>query len=179
MYKRQIQSEVMHNDETGIRCEKKTQWIHSSSTAVSYTHLYNVTAQDTNGCTASEEIAINNAGGPGLNLISATQVSCNGLSNGSIIVLGTGGSGTLQYSIDGGANYQASGRFDNLVAGDYSVMVKDADGCSQYVEVTIIQPEALFLTAAEQMVSCYGGSNGQINVSSASGGLSFFFHRCA
>ncbi len=135
---------------------------------------YNVTAQDTNGCTASEEIAINNAGGPGLNLISATQVSCNGLSNGSIIVLGTGGSGTLQYSIDGGANYQASGRFDNLVAGDYSVMVKDADGCSQYVEVTIIQPEALFLTAAEQMVSCYGGSNGQINVSSASGGTGVF-----
>lgn len=32
-----IRSEVMHNDETGIRCEKKTQWIHSSSTE-SYTH---------------------------------------------------------------------------------------------------------------------------------------------
>jgi transposase len=32
-----IQSEVMHNDETGIRCEKKTQWIHSSSTE-SHTH---------------------------------------------------------------------------------------------------------------------------------------------
>jgi transposase len=32
-----IQSEVMHNDETGIRCEKKTQWIHSSSTEL-YTH---------------------------------------------------------------------------------------------------------------------------------------------
>jgi transposase len=32
-----IQSEVMHNDETGIRCEKKTQWIHSSSNQ-DYTH---------------------------------------------------------------------------------------------------------------------------------------------
>ena len=32
-----IQSEVMHNDETGIRCEKKTQWIHSSSTEL-YTY---------------------------------------------------------------------------------------------------------------------------------------------
>jgi transposase len=32
-----IQSEVIHNDETGIRCEKKTQWIHSSSTE-SHTH---------------------------------------------------------------------------------------------------------------------------------------------
>jgi transposase len=32
-----IQSEVMHNDETGIRCEKKTQWIHSSSTKL-HTH---------------------------------------------------------------------------------------------------------------------------------------------
>jgi transposase len=32
-----IESEVMHNDETGIRCEKKTQWIHSSSTAL-HTH---------------------------------------------------------------------------------------------------------------------------------------------
>jgi transposase len=32
-----IQSEVMHNDETGVRCERKTQWIHSSSTEL-YTH---------------------------------------------------------------------------------------------------------------------------------------------
>jgi transposase len=32
-----IQSAVMHNDETGMRCEGKTKWVHSSSTA-SYTH---------------------------------------------------------------------------------------------------------------------------------------------
>jgi transposase len=31
------QSEVLHNDETGIRCEKKLQWVHNSSTKT-YTH---------------------------------------------------------------------------------------------------------------------------------------------
>jgi hypothetical protein len=49
-----IQSEVMHNDETGMRCEGKTKWIHTSSTKL-YTH-YSI--QDKRGREAMDAIGI-------------------------------------------------------------------------------------------------------------------------
>jgi hypothetical protein len=49
-----LQSEVMHNDETGIRCEGKTKWVHSSSTEF-YTH-YSI--QDKRGKEAINDIGI-------------------------------------------------------------------------------------------------------------------------
>jgi transposase len=49
-----IQSEVIHNDETGIRCEGKTKWVHSSSTQ-NYTHY---SLQDKRGKEAINDIGI-------------------------------------------------------------------------------------------------------------------------
>jgi len=49
-----IQSKVMHNDETGMRCEGKTKWIHTSSTEL-YTH-YSI--QDKRGREGMDAIGI-------------------------------------------------------------------------------------------------------------------------
>jgi transposase len=49
-----IQSAVMHNDETGMRCEGKTKWIHTSSTEL-YTH-YSI--QDKRGREGMDAIGI-------------------------------------------------------------------------------------------------------------------------
>ncbi|MBC7383522.1 MAG: transposase [Bacteroidia bacterium] len=51
-----LNSGVIHNDETGIRCESKTQWIHSASTT-QYTH-YNIHRK--RGVEAIDEIGILN-----------------------------------------------------------------------------------------------------------------------
>jgi hypothetical protein len=83
-----------------------------------------LTVTDQNGntatCTANVEVAefltINN--------VSATAESCAGMGDGSITILATAGGGQLKYSIDGGASFQTSNTFGNLVPGVYNLVVK-------------------------------------------------------
>ena len=44
-------------------------------------------------------------------------------------MLAAGGTGTLEYSIDGGTNYFSSGLFTNLPSAIYTVRIKDAVNC--------------------------------------------------
>lgn len=135
---------------------------------------YTVTVKDANGCTTSQPIGVNDVGGPVLSLVSMTNVSCHGGSDGSIILNASGGSGTLQYTINGGITYQFSGNFPNVPAGVYLAMVKDANGCSQAMQITIKQPPALGITASSSPTYCNGSNDGQINVLSATGGTGAF-----
>lgn len=68
-----------------------------------------------------------NAFPPTLVSVSITDPLCVGTDNGSIVITATG-TGTIQYSIDSGANFQASNIFSNLSAGSYEVIVQDGTG---------------------------------------------------
>jgi len=62
----------------------------------------------------------------------------NGTNNGSIIVEATGGTPPLMYSIDGGNTFQSSPTFDNLMYGEYPVVVQDAtDNCAYSETVSV------------------------------------------
>ncbi len=130
---------------------------------------YTVYVKDANNCQNTIVLTISNAGAPTLVINSVTNVTCFGASTGSIILSSSGGTGTPQYSIDG-TTYQASGTFTGLAAGTYSVYVKDQAGCIDVKTVQIIQPNQLTFTASATSVSCNGGSNGTITVTSVAGG---------
>ena len=59
-----------------------------------------------------------------------------GASNGSITATATGGSG-FTYSINNGA-FQASGNFNNLAAGKYTVTAKNSNGCTGSLSSTVV-----------------------------------------
>lgn len=103
-----------------------------------------------------------------INTESVTDVStCFGDSAGSVNVSASGGSGSLQYSIDG-LNWQATGTFQDLPGGDYQVSVIDTIGCSiKSNTLTIIQPEEII--ADITLVHSFNGEPGSIHIS-ASGG---------
>lgn len=130
---------------------------------------YTVTVKDANGCTSTASAIVSDLGSPTLTIVSYTNVSCNGLNNGSIIVSGSGGVGQLMYSINGNT-YQVSGTFNNVAAGVYFVTVRDAAGCKSTKVVTIGQPSALSFTTAMVPATCNGTSTGQILVTSVIGG---------
>lgn len=132
---------------------------------------YLVTAKDANGCTKVTTVMVNNLGAPALSVLSTTNVSCHGGNDGTIVLNATGGVGTLQYSINGGSTFQSSGSFLGLTAGTYSVMVKDASNCRQGSSVVIGQPSAITFSSSSVRTSCFGGNDGQINVTSAIGGI--------
>ncbi|MEZ4920752.1 MAG: zinc-dependent metalloprotease family protein [Saprospiraceae bacterium] len=88
--------------------------------------IYTLTVMDENGCTATTEVIV------AVDAIVATtsvesNVSCNGLSDGSISVTAAGGIAPLQYSING-VDFQSDPLFENLPAGSYTVTVMDAVG---------------------------------------------------
>ena len=89
-------------------------------------------------------------------IVNSTNVTCNGGSDGSLIVTTSGGSPPYQYSLSSGFP-QANGSFSNLSAGTYYIDVIDlVNGCSTYSTVTITEPlpiiENLTMTVCDSYI---------------------------
>lgn len=94
---------------------------------------------------------------------------CPGDSNGEIDASATGGTGVKEYSIDG-ITWQPTGLFTLLTAGDYTVIVRDTEGCSEDTTVTVSEPPPVsIISETATAASCFGTSTGTVAVE-ASGG---------
>ncbi|SDC78667.1 T9SS type B sorting domain-containing protein [Williamwhitmania taraxaci] len=136
---------------------------------------HSIRIRDVNGCTV--DLAPYNLTQPAIavsgSVSAQTNVSCSGGNNGSVTVAGAGGAGPYQYSLDGGA-FQGSGIFATLTAKGYTVTVKDVNGCTINVPVTITQPTALGGSISGQTnVSCNGGNNGSVTVAGSGGTVTY------
>jgi gliding motility-associated-like protein len=96
---------------------------------------YTVYVRDVNGCIASQPVTLNTIDGPQINNVLVADTEC-GENNGSITILATGGTGTLQYSLNGGPLTDET-IFSDLSPGDYEVLVVDENGCEATQNVTI------------------------------------------
>jgi len=87
-------------------------------------------------------------------IISATFInpSCN-LSNGSIHAAATFGTPPYQFSIDV-INFQASGIFTGLSAGNYSIIVKDANNYRDTIDIILINSLPMQVTATHVATTC-------------------------
>ncbi len=68
-------------------------------------------------------VALSTPPNPVINEIQSTQPTCVG-DDGTLIILATGNGGDLEYTIDGGNNWQSSDTFNLLSAGNYVVIVR-------------------------------------------------------
>ena len=107
--------------------------------------------------------------------VSKTNVTCNGGSDGTITIVGaTGGYGTYEYSVDGGAGWQSSGSFTGLIPGSYNVQIRDAahTGCIIILDPALVvtQPVILSATVTPAMVTCNGANDGIITITGPAGG---------
>ncbi len=89
------------------------------------------------------------------------------LDNYDIIADASGGTGDLEYSLDGNV-YQSSNTFLGQESGDYTVFVRDANGCITS-EMTSIQIELLSGDVEITNVLCVGDLNGVIELSGQGG----------
>jgi hypothetical protein len=99
---------------------------------------YSVYAKDANGCIGQTSITISQPAVLNLNAV-PTMISCFGSANGSISVMGSGGTSPYVYSIDG-TTFSSQSVVNNLSAGSYTVTVKDVNGCLQTFNTTITEP---------------------------------------
>ncbi len=132
---------------------------------------YTITVKDANGCTATVSVTITQPATAVAGIISAqTNVLCKGGSTGSVTVTGTNGTPGYTYSIDG-ITFVASGTFGGLAAGTYTITVKDANGCTTTVDVTITEPATVVSgnISAQTNVLCFGGSSGTVTIAGNGG----------
>lgn len=122
---------------------------------------YSVNVTDANGCITTGAVTVNDNSGPNASMLSTTNVSCFGGTNGSATVGVSGGIGPFTYSWQpfGGTAATANG----LSAGTYVVTVTDqSTGCQSLATTSpaITEPTDIFITSSQTNVSCFGGSNG-------------------
>ncbi len=106
--------------------------------------------------------------------VKTNVTGCYGNSNGSINITASGGTGTLNYSIDGLDYSDATGVFSGLSAGTYNVSVRDQNLCVKNGSAIIItQPTQLTIVSESvtNVIGCNGDNNGTIDIL-ASGGTS-------
>ncbi len=112
--------------------------------------------------------------------VQITPESCANQGDARLVVNYKGGWGTINnpqnnitvpnYSIDNGNNWQALNQFSGLIAGDYTIRVKDANAssnCEVSKTVTILPVNEISAELVDKTpVSCYGTATGQFSVRS-------------
>lgn len=99
------------------------------------------------------------------------NISCNGINDGSISLLPSGGSGgtyTYAWSNSAGNTFAIT----SLAPGKYVFTVTDVNACQLKDSVTLTGPSPLVVSGAKSDVLCFGQSNGSITLTNPSGGIS-------
>lgn len=103
-----------------------------------------------------------------------TNVSCNGLTDGSASVSATGGNApvTFTWVAPGNSTVSTTSSINNVAAGVYTVFARDVTNCIVSRTVGITQPVSLTITAVSQSVICIGQCTGSstVTVSGGNGG---------
>lgn len=128
---------------------------------------YTVTVTDANGCTSTSMSTISQPASPLSLSATSNNINCTGNSIGSVNVTPSGGTGPYTYQWSNGSTQQ---NITNLSANTYTVIVTDANGCTETLSRAVTQPAgSLNVTNSVVNLLCFGDGNGSINVSASAG----------
>ncbi|MEZ5046533.1 MAG: gliding motility-associated C-terminal domain-containing protein [Chitinophagaceae bacterium] len=136
--------------------------------------VYTITGTDANGCTATTTVQVGTLNGPSISLVSTTNPTTFGGTNGQIVVSGSLGTPGYTYSINPNIGTQPTpGTFNGLSAIPpdtcYVVTVTDAALCTASTIVCLQQPGLLGISTLQTNVTCFGLCNGTITASAGGG----------
>jgi uncharacterized protein (DUF2141 family) len=132
---------------------------------------YSVMVWDANGCTAEATFTVDQPNPLSISAV-VTDVDCYGNSTGAIDITVTGGTPPYSYLWSNGATTED---INNLPAGIYSVQVTDDENCSGTDSFIIGQPDQMSVSGQVTNVSCYGGNDGEINLTVTGGVPPYYF----
>ncbi|PWK02419.1 gliding motility-associated-like protein [Flavobacterium araucananum] len=116
--------------------------------------LYTFEITDSKGCKAYVTATVSPITNPTVTA-NPTQITCNGLTNGSVQLVGAGGSGGYEYNFNN-LGWSTTSLYSNLSPNiSYSYQVRDSKGCSSAVgNITLTQPTAVSGTIAATIIKC-------------------------
>ncbi|PCJ82411.1 MAG: hypothetical protein COA57_13350 [Flavobacteriales bacterium] len=119
--------------------------------------IYNVTVIDAAGCsgTASVEVTLQSGQQPNPSIVSTTDASCFGSTDGAATLTTSGGTPPYTYSWPSG---QTDSTATGLTAGTHTVTVTEANGCNDTISVTINAPSSIPISTSGDTAICIGGT---------------------
>jgi gliding motility-associated-like protein len=137
---------------------------------------YTITVKDANGCLTTGTVSVTTVAAPTASVSTQTNITCNGLTNGSASIAASGGAGSYTYTLTPGGASNGTGNFTNLAANSYTVTVTDGAGCTTTTTFTITQPAVLTGSiSAQTNVSCNTGTNGAVTVTQTGGTAAYTY----
>ena len=124
---------------------------------------YDLVVSDGNGCEYIETFIIEEPEEMEV-LEDITNVSCNGLAEGSILLTVSGGSTPYSTSLPSTEPNPGEFLLDNLIAGTYTVDVTDDEGCVVSVPFDVTEPELLQVDLSFEDPICFGQPSGSITL---------------
>lgn len=139
---------------------------------------YSVIVSDLNTCSNTQTLIITEPATPIIiNSLVGTSVSCFGGNNGNITATVSGGVAPYSYAWFNSTGIQLSSSINianNLIADTYQLIATDSNGCSTSQPMVINEPAApINATFITSDVSCSGGNNGTINMTTTGGSIPY------
>ena len=129
---------------------------------------YTVVATDANGCSITDTFTIAQPAAIVIDSVVIVIPTCNGGANGTAHIYAHGGTPSLTYA-NGSGGYGSSAIITSLVAGSYTLHVKDANACIKDTIITVGQPAAIAPTAIVHRPVCSTLANGSVALSATGG----------
>jgi len=137
---------------------------------------YSVAVIDANGCSGNATITISQPADFNVT-VNTTDISCFGLTDGAInlTVSGANPPYTYDWDIDGTGDFDDTEDLSSLAAGIYNGVIMDASGCTNGGSITIVEPGLLEAIATIDNISCFGLTDGSIDILISGGTAPFTY----
>jgi gliding motility-associated-like protein len=145
---------------------------------------YTVAISDASGCSnpnLEQQVNVTQPAVLAANAVVQTAIICNGQASGAINLTVTGGSSPYTYTWTGPNGYTSNTQdIFGLVAGLYSVTVRDSNLCSTMTSITLTQPNPINPVANIPNpngfnIACFGGNTGSISLTVTGGTGAFTY----
>ncbi|MFT6017800.1 MAG: thiol-disulfide isomerase/thioredoxin [Saprospiraceae bacterium] len=133
---------------------------------------YEVTISDDNNCPATALITITQPTAVNLALTASTEVTCNGMANGSATVDANGGNNSFTYDWSNGTTGATA---NNLAAGTYTVTASDGNQCSTTINLTVTEPNILSTTLSSTDETIAGANDGSATANPSGGNTPYSY----
>ena len=126
---------------------------------------YFATITDNNGCISIQNVSITQPQALSINLAILQDVNCYGGNDGRISIYAVGGVGPYSYNWNNNA-FPDTSMVDNLMAGAYSLIITDQNGCTTNSQYIITEQDELIAAVTNYTdITCYGLNDGTIQTS--------------
>ncbi len=132
---------------------------------------YTIQCADANGCTITTTVNLAQPGNPILTVSNITNVTCNGLCDGTAQLSGVGGAPSYIYSITApGVINVNTGAVNGLCAGNYTATLTDANSCIGTTAFAITEPQMLVVNVNPATTpTCVPGCDATANATAIGG----------